>query len=149
MRVRCACNSVTKQIAVFVVCTTELHGSPHSSAGAGPPPLCSGGGGLAVHPIRDFLIFLAISIFVYRGFAVVFLNPIRDFLIYFAIFSFLYRGLQRFFFRPCLTKSLLVVPTHALMRRKNHRSHGLSQSYHIKRKKHKTVHSVVFSFYAI
>ena len=27
-----------------MVFTTELHGAPHSSAGAGPPPLCSGGG---------------------------------------------------------------------------------------------------------
>ena len=33
-----------KKTAVFVVFTTELHGAPHSSAGAGPPPLCSGGG---------------------------------------------------------------------------------------------------------
>ena len=84
-----------KKTAVFVIFTTELHGAPHSSGGAGPPPLCSGGGGLWFHPIRDLLIHFAIF-FLYRGLAVVFFHPSRDFLIYFATFSYLYRGFADF-----------------------------------------------------
>ena len=74
-----------------MVLTTELHGAPHSSAGAGPP-LCSGVG------VGTFWIS-----------------------IYFAMFSFLYRGFAVVVFLSalihCLTKSLSAVPTAAMMRR--------------------------------
>ena len=72
------CPAVTKKNAVFVVFTTELHGGPHSSAGAGPPPLCRGGNWLFFHPIRDFLIFWRYIFFVYRGFAAFLLSALSN-----------------------------------------------------------------------
>ena len=98
--------SKQNKIAVFVVFITELHRAPRSSAGAGPPPLCSGGvfAVALFYPIRGFLIYFAI-LFCTGCFAVVCL-PFRDFLINFAIFSFFGDLQSWFFFRP---KSLSAV----------------------------------------
>ena len=65
----------------------------------------------------------------YMGFAVVFFfHPIRDFLIYFAVFSFLYRefAVAVFLsaFNHCLTKSLSIVPTPAMIRRNPKKTTG-------------------------
>ena len=51
-------------------------------------------------------------IFVFRGFAVVFLYSFRDFLIFFAIFSFLYRGFEAFLL-SALPNQVIIGSTHS------------------------------------